>query len=340
MRRPTTQRAARSGLGALAALALGLAACADGGSVGGQQVSAPLTGCAVPVAPVLSPVHTGAVLRFTAPDGAAIELAQDASPGGHPPAAWAPGDTVILAEPGPRRVVARLRDGCEPAAVFDATYDVAPAYAPAAGEPGSDAVPADDERVRAWADAVAEVSLGAGVVDPWRDATAALGPADGTMGVVSLGEGGTITLTFARPFGDGPGPDLAVFENGFSDDFLELAWVEVSSDGTHFERFDSAYLGEEPLGAYDPQPAEQLSGLAGKYRQRFGTPFDLADLRFRAAVRDGTLDLRRVTHVRVVDIVGDGSARDSFGRTIWDPFPTRESAGFDLDAVAVLAPPR
>lgn len=319
----------------LAVVALGACAGDDGGADG--VVGAPLTGCLVPVAPVLTRVQTGAELHFASPDGSPVSLALDATPGGGAPAAWAEGDVVTLEHPGRRRVVARLESDCEPAATFDATYDVAPAFAPAAGEGGSDAVPAANGRVRGWATGIADVTFGDGVDERWRDASAALGEADGAMGVVSLGEGGVITLTFARPFGDGPGDDLAVFENSFSDDFLELAWVEVSSDGTHFERFDSAYLGEEPLGPYDTQPAEQIAGLAGKYRQRFGTPFDLADLRFRAAVRDGTLDLARVTHVRIVDVVGDGSARDSFGRPIWDPFPTRDSAGFDLDAVAVLA---
>jgi hypothetical protein len=43
-----------------------------------------------------------------------------------------------------------------------------------------------------------------------------------------------------------------------------------------------------------------------------------------------------VTHVRIVDVVGDGSARDSDGRVIWDPYPTILTAGFDLDAVGVI----
>jgi hypothetical protein len=37
-----------------------------------------------------------------------------------------------------------------------------------------------------------------------------------------------------------------------------------------------------------------------------------------------------------VDIVGDGTALDSFGSPIFDPYPTVGSAGFDLDGVAVM----
>ena len=51
---------------------------------------------------------------------------------------------------------------------------------------------------------------------------------------------------------------------------------------------------------------------------------------------DPDLDLTRVTHVRLVDIVGDGASTDASGDPIYDPFPTEGSAGFDLDAVGVI----
>ena len=41
--------------------------------------------------------------------------------------------------------------------------------------------------------------------------------------VVSLGEGGTITLRFEPPISDGDGDDFAVFENSVVEGFLELA---------------------------------------------------------------------------------------------------------------------
>jgi hypothetical protein len=56
----------------------------------------------------------------------------------------------------------------------------------------------------------------------------------------------------------------------------------------------------------------------------------------RPEARDGAVDLDNVVYVRVVDVVGDGSATDSFGRVIYDPYPTTGSAGFDLEAIAVL----
>jgi len=112
--------------------------------------------------------------------------------------------------------------------------------------------------------------------------------------------------------------------------------VEVSSDGETFLRFDSVYLGTQPVGAFGGHEPTLVGGLAGRYRAGFGSPFDLAALANRPEVRNGIVDLERITHVRLVDIPGDGMARDSFGHPIYDPHPTSGSAGFDLDGVAVL----
>ena len=144
------------------------------------------------------------------------------------------------------------------------------------------------------------------------------------------------TVGFADPVVDGPGPDFAVFENGFGDTFLELAFVEVSSDGVHFARFPNAYLGLSPIGRFGGHDPALIRGLAGKHRAGFGTPFDLAELARADAVLTGRLDLRNITHVRVVDIVGDGGTLDSFGNPIYDPYPTVMSGGFDLEAVGVF----
>ena len=65
--------------------------------------------------------------------------------------------------------------------------------------------------------------------------------------MVSLGKGGSITLSFDPPVSNGDGWDFAVFENGFEDTFLELAYVEVSSDGVVFVRFDNASLTPDPV---------------------------------------------------------------------------------------------
>ena len=170
----------------------------------------------------------------------------------------------------------------------------------------------------------------------------ALGVADAALNnaltVVSLGDGGRITLTFDRPIANGLGADFAVFENGFDDSFLELAVVAVSSGGI-FVPFRSVSLtptttqiGSEP-NAIDPT---NLNNLAGKYSMGFGTPFDLAEL----AGTPG-LDINNITQIRITDVVGSINPAygtlDSLGNLINDPWPTPYgTGGFDLDAVGVL----
>jgi hypothetical protein len=166
----------------------------------------------------------------------------------------------------------------------------------------------------------------------------AFGPAGtDTTAVVVLGNAGTITLTFDAPITDADGWDFAVFENSFASDlFLELAFVEVSSDGSHFARFDSAFRGPTaPCGSCSATAA-QLGGVAGSYMVGYGTPFDLAALRNAPLVRDASVDLTAIKYVRIVDIVGDGATLDSFGRAIVDPISSGPTAGFDLDGIAVL----
>ena len=203
-------------------------------------------------------------------------------------------------------------------------------------------IDATNSAILCWADAVAAYAPGPNVSNQFLVAAKALGPAEesdgfnGSTNVVSLGDGGQITLTFPVPLTDGPGADFAVFENAFSEDFLEFAFVEVSSDGTNFVRFPCHTLSTNPVDAYAATgwtESAAIGGLAGKHTQGLGTPFDLRSL----AGAPG-LDLRRVTHVRIVDIPGDGSVTDSYGNAIFDPFPTFGSGGFDLDAVGVLNP--
>jgi hypothetical protein len=153
---------------------------------------------------------------------------------------------------------------------------------------------------------------------------------------VSLGEGGIITLGFDTPISDNDGFDFCVFENSFSDTFLELAYVEVASSENRFVRFSARSLVQGPVDAYGTIDATAVSGLAGKYRQGFCTPFDLALLRDRPEVESGEVDLSAIRYVRLRDIVGDGRELDCHSAPIYDPFPTTGGAGFDLDAVAVL----
>ena len=173
-----------------------------------------------------------------------------------------------------------------------------------------------------------------------RHRRCALGPAGtDTTAVVSLGDGGHITLGFAQPITNGPGADFAVFENSFADTFLELAFVEVSSDGTNFFRFPSVSLTPTTtqvgsFGALDPT---NLYDLAGKYRVGFGTPFDLNEL----AGVSPLLDVNDVQFVRIVDVGGtinpQFASHDSLGNIVDDPYPTAfASGGFDLDGVGVV----
>jgi hypothetical protein len=234
-------------------------------------------------------------------------------------------------------------------------------YPPAAGQVGSDAIHKDDPRFVAWATGYTDLVRGpmdianpsAGLAS-FGAGTSALGKAEGTsFDVVSLGDGGRITLTFDTPIGNGPGPDFAVFENGFHQSgsqttaFLELAFVEVSSNGVDFIRFPSVSLtpSQTQVASFGELDASNLHNLAGKHVREYGTPFDLADV-----ASSPLLDLSAgITHVRIIDVVGriapvlDGSvevwspSRDSLGNIINDPYPTPFSTGgFDLDAIGVI----
>jgi hypothetical protein len=170
------------------------------------------------------------------------------------------------------------------------------------------------------------------------DSLSACGPA-GQNGVISLGDGGSIVLSFEHPIINENGPDFAVFENSFMDTFLEFAFVEVSSDGERFVRFPSICLSDtlNQLDAFGLSNPEKIHNLAGKYRAMYGTPFDLEDLRDSAGI-----DLMNITQVKLIDVIGcignpAWTSRDAEGRKINDPWPTPfPSSGFDLDAVAVL----
>ncbi len=206
-------------------------------------------------------------------------------------------------------------------------------YAPAAGQAGSTAIFKSDAAIVGWATGYQNYLVGPNVDAAWQTPAKALGPAVGdSFDIVSLGDGGQITLTFAHPIIDAPGDDFAVFENGFSDTFLELGFVEVSSNGTDFFRFANDSLTPGPVGGFGAVDPTNLQGLAGKYRQGYGTPFDLAAL----AGVSPLLDLQNVGYVRILDIVGDGTYFDTSGDAIYDLYPTTGSGGFDLDAVAVM----
>jgi len=209
-------------------------------------------------------------------------------------------------------------------------------YRPAAGQDGSHAIPMEDEAFTSWAVGYEEYQTGEDVDSTWQTPEKALGEAAGTsFEVVSLGAGGRVTMLFDPPVSDGEGWDFAVFENGFEDTFLELAYVEISSDGSTFVRFDSTSLTPDPVPSFGTLDPTLIDGLAGKYRQGYGTPFDLQALADKPEVLRGDVNLAAITHIRIIDIVGDGSYSDSSGNLIYDLYPTFGSAGFDLDAIGV-----
>lgn len=334
----------------LTAAALLAGACAPPPEDPPPTTTTPPATCAVPEAPVLSVIDDDEVLSFVLPGGGVVEVA--ALPASDDPGSATFDQTSTLALAGlsgPTRVLARAAaSGCVIDGIFDAVYDVRPTYTGRPDLPGStsSAVAATNPSIVGWATGYSDYSPGTDVNTGFQTPTNAVGPY-GTD-VVVLGNSGSITLTFAAPITDGPGDDLAVFENGFTNGtaeqlFTELAYVEVSSNGTDFVRFDSASRQPTAVGSFAYQDPRLLGGLAGKDPGGWGTVFDLGALSNQAAVRDGTVDLSAITHVRLRDVVGASdypnvgdSYLDSFGRQIFDAHLTTGSGGFDLRAVGVL----
>lgn len=215
-------------------------------------------------------------------------------------------------------------------------------YAPPAGQIGTTAIYKDSSVFVAWANSCA-------VIRGWQDVadtslgksfygvdSNGVGVADNT--VVSFGDGGVAILSFSHPIIDGQGADFAVFENGLTDSFLELAFVEVSSDSVHFIRFPATSVTDTvtQIGSFGEIDATKIHNFAGKYRALYGTPFDLSDLQDSAF-----LDIHNVLFVRIVDVIGTINdslcTRDVHGNKVNDPYPTAfNTGGFDLDAVGVI----
>ena len=157
-------------------------------------------------------------------------------------------------------------------------------------------------------------------------------------GIVSLGDGGEAILTFERFIQNGPDWDFAIFENSFSNTFLELGFVEVSSNGTDYFRFPATSLTQDTIqiDAFGSVNPTDINNLAGKYRANYGTPFDLEEL-----INEPNLDVNSISHIKIIDVVGSINNNycnyDQYFNKINDPFPTPfPSSGFDLDAVGVI----
>lgn len=223
---------------------------------------------------------------------------------------------------------------------------VAQNYPPEAGMPGSTAIHYNSPLFIQWANGI---TVERGFVNKSNPNVMASGSNYATFGlpndalgipsgpVVSLGDGGSAILTFANPIVDGPGFDFAVFENG-STAYLELAFVEISSDGVHYFRFPnhSQTQTATQLGTFQSPAANFLNNLAGKYSSDYGTPFDISE------INDAEfLDKSNIQFVKVIDVVGSTdpvyASYDSFGNAVNDSFPTPfSSCGFDLQGVGVI----
>ena len=233
---------------------------------------------------------------------------------------------------------------------------VAGDYAPAAGQPGSTAIAHNDPALIAWGSFNGQLTRGQKDIsdvggplvtfgDPVEAAKRADAINESTLNdparVVSLGDGGSITLVFNDPIFNGPSWDFAVFENAFNDAFLELAFVEVF-DGDTWARFpthsQTQFINQidQADTANDELDPTNLNGFAGKYRAGFGTPFDLTIL----AATPG-LDINHIVGVRIVDVVGCidpvFARHDSLGNIINEFWSTPfDFGGFDFDAVGAF----
>jgi hypothetical protein len=141
------------------------------------------------------------------------------------------------------------------------------------------------------------------------------GDGGGSLDVLSLGESGEIVVAFRGiDLRDGPGDDLAVFENAFRG-WPEPGIVGVSEDGEAWHEWPC-----DPLDAPGGYPgcagvalvyANSGNGVDARLPEAGGDRYDLAEL-----------GLERVRYVRVRD-----SGTNPYAGT---------SGGFDLDAMAVL----
>lgn len=230
--------------------------------------------------------------------------------------------------------------GCDPAATDPASHsdpdgsDVDPGSVDSAAGDGDDLLPSGppEATVVRFATEVIDFSPGPGsgfgsefFPDVVLGPPVGGGEIAGGLDVLSLGQGGVITLGFGGgSIVDGPGPDLVVYENPFwpggnaASVFAELGSVAVSPDLETWYGFDclaeptegqpglfAGCSGWTPVLACDAETELPADPFACG-----GEAYDLADL-----------GVDSIRYVRIVDVSWSGS---------------EPSAGFDLDAVAAV----
>lgn len=215
-------------------------------------------------------------------------------------------------------------------------------YAPAVGQLGTTAVHKDSSIIVSWATSCT-VTRGLQQIDDTQYGYASVGTNSSALGMadgqtVSLGDSGVAILQFTNPIFNGVGNDFVVFENAFNSTFLELAFVEVSSDGVNYFRFSnySTTPDTSQMGPFANLDATHIHNLAGKYEVFYGTPFNLDDV-----PNDVLLNKNAITHIKLIDVIGNITEQyatyDSDNNKVNDPWPTPfPSSGFDLDAVGVI----
>jgi len=156
-----------------------------------------------------------------------------------------------------------------------------------------------------------------------------LGASAGSLDVVSLGDGGSITVAFTdNEIVDGPGPDFTVFENAFNAPglgiFTEVGTVAASEDGVNFVEFPHGAGGSDLTG---------LAGVTPVYANADTNTIDPRD----PTVSGGdqfdlaTIGLKSARYLRITD---PGAAIDDVGNHFPTPGPGK--SGFDLDAVVAI----
>ena len=177
-------------------------------------------------------------------------------------------------------------------------------------------------------------------------------PNSAPQDLLSLGDGGWIVLRFTdNQLVDGPGADLAVFENPVEPivypgrSFAETAVVAVSENGTSWTTFPFDFI--PALTEDDLLDKSHHVGLAG-VNSVFSSPSNGISALDPAVSGGDFFDLAqigvlRANYVRITDTGTTGATQttDGDGDIVDDPgnhfaFPGAGSVGFDLDAVAAL----
>lgn len=298
-------------------------------------------------------VHVGATITYTTPEsGAVIFVGSSTNINATEPDTWVQTANYTFTNTGTIKLFAKpFKDGNFLGHTLNFVYEVVNDYPTHTTE----GIPHNSSSIVAWADGYEDYVVGADVNASWQTPNKALGSGTSSTGdIVSLGNHGRITLKFSMGIKNGAGYDFVVFENGFisggpNNVFAELGYVEVSSDGTNFVRFDNVSRTANPVGAFQTVSMLNVHGLAGLYPVQsgvnYGVPFDLNWLRNKEKVVNGLVDLNNIKYVRIIDISGapdDSGAPtyyrsyDSFGNVIYDPYKTVGSGGVDLESIGVI----